>query len=293
MTRKLIWKPNDLFSYAFKIEPYLVHSVFNRKFSIMYRVLFIEDDLVDQMAAMRVLKKAKLNLQVHNVNNIAEGLLRLQTQSFDLIISDYHLADGTAVDLAQYIQHIPLILITGLRVEDLVQQAKSIGAAKFIRKDQTLNYLEALPNIIRGILPLDTATNLASTQQIGATDLPQEGPKISLDKLTKLFDHNQDAIGEIIIAFLAQDPVDMQELQAALEAKDLEQIRKIAHKVKSRYQMFGLKPQAVTASSIEEQIALEQYSWVDIHAKIQLLQHSAKSIYHQLKKYLPPNAHYN
>ncbi|MFK8104846.1 MAG: response regulator [Saprospiraceae bacterium] len=259
----------------------------------MYRVLFIEDDLVDQMAAMRVLKKAKLNLQVHNVNNIAEGLQQLQTQNFDLVISDYHLADGTAVDLAKYLQQIPLILITGLRVEDLEDQAKSIGAVKFIRKDQTLNYLASLPTIIREILPLDTSAKLLPDHPVETTDLTQEEQKINLGKLNQLFDNNQDAIGEIISAFLMQDPIDMKELQAALEEKDLSQIKQIAHKVKSRYQMFGLKPQALTASSIEEQITFEQYSWIDLNAKVQLLHHSAKSIYQQLKKHLPPNAHYN
>ena len=62
-------------------------------------VLIIEDDAVDQMAYERFFKKEDVPYNYIFADSVKSAKDKLAENSFDIVISDYMLGDGTALDL--------------------------------------------------------------------------------------------------------------------------------------------------------------------------------------------------
>jgi len=65
-------------------------------------ILLIEDDLVDQMAFRRMMKKKHPDLPYEIANSIEQARACLQQANFTCIIIDFQLGDGTALDLLPF-----------------------------------------------------------------------------------------------------------------------------------------------------------------------------------------------
>jgi signal transduction histidine kinase/FixJ family two-component response regulator len=115
-------------------------------------LLLIEDDLIDQKAFMFTVRDLGLNYNLTAVFSIAEARLALANATFDLIVSDYLLGDGTAFDLLAIIDHTPIILVTGMGDEEIAVRALKAGAADYLVKDHDRNYLKLLPLAVETIL---------------------------------------------------------------------------------------------------------------------------------------------
>src|SRR4030043_96849 len=66
-----------------------------------YKVLLIEDDGLDQMAFKRFLEDEKLLYDYKIADSVSEAQSMLDSEKFDIIVSDYSLGDGTALDRKQ------------------------------------------------------------------------------------------------------------------------------------------------------------------------------------------------
>ena len=109
------------------------------------RVLFVEDDIVDQMAFKRMVKDKGLNYSITQAGSVSEAHSRLETESFDIVLTDYSLGDGTAFDVIPKIENTPVIFITGMGNEELAINAMKAGAHDYIIKDPEHNHLQVLP----------------------------------------------------------------------------------------------------------------------------------------------------
>jgi PAS domain S-box-containing protein len=109
------------------------------------RILLIEDDTVDQLAFKRHLEREKLPYHYEVVQSMKDALAALKRQVFDIIVSDYNLGDGTALDVCEAAKGIPLIVITGAGNEEIAVKALKSGAYDYIIKDADRNYLKVLP----------------------------------------------------------------------------------------------------------------------------------------------------
>ncbi len=111
----------------------------------LIRILLIEDDIVDQLAFKRHVEREKLPYRFDAVKSLAEAKKILSTEAFDVIISDYNLGDGTAIDVCELSKGVPLIIITGAGNEGIAVKALKSGAYDYITKDKDRNYLKVLP----------------------------------------------------------------------------------------------------------------------------------------------------
>ena len=64
-----------------------------------YKVLLIEDDDLDCMAFESFIDEQKLSYDFTEARSASEALEILESEQFDIIISDYSLGDGTALDI--------------------------------------------------------------------------------------------------------------------------------------------------------------------------------------------------
>ncbi|MBI5100756.1 MAG: sigma-54-dependent Fis family transcriptional regulator, partial [Nitrospirae bacterium] len=81
----------------------------------------------------------------------------LATQSFDVIVSDYMLGDGTAFDVLDLKMETPVIITTGAGDEEIAVRAMKAGAYDYLLKDPDNNYHKILPVIVDRAIEQNTA----------------------------------------------------------------------------------------------------------------------------------------
>ena len=117
-----------------------------------YKILLVEDDLVDQIAFKRMVKREKLNYNFQVASSLAEAKSLLTSNVYDLVITDYQLGDGNAVALFDYLKSTPFIFATGGGDEEIAVKALKAGAFDYLIKDQERNYLKVLPLTIQNAI---------------------------------------------------------------------------------------------------------------------------------------------
>ncbi|MEO0078139.1 MAG: PAS domain S-box protein, partial [candidate division WOR-3 bacterium] len=116
------------------------------------RVLFVDDDKVDQLAFKRLVAEQKLAYETTIAGSVAEARQALGSRDFDIVIADYRLGDGTAFDLIEHIRSTPVVFVTGSGSEEVAVRAMHAGAADYLIKDPERNYLKVLPATVEHAL---------------------------------------------------------------------------------------------------------------------------------------------
>jgi PAS domain S-box-containing protein len=110
------------------------------------RILLIEDDKVDRMAFERFVDRKGLPYDCTCAGSLSEARALLESDTFDVVLMDYWLGDGTASELFDDVHpDIPIVVVTGGAGAEIAVQAMKAGAADYLLKDHDSHYLEALP----------------------------------------------------------------------------------------------------------------------------------------------------
>jgi len=117
-----------------------------------YKVLLIEDNDLDCMAFERFISENKLLYDYTEARSVSEALEILQSEQFDIIVSDYSLSDGTALDILKSVEDTPIILTTAAADERVAINAWRAGAYDYLQKDFDRNYLKAIPKTIENAI---------------------------------------------------------------------------------------------------------------------------------------------
>ncbi len=115
-------------------------------------LLIIEDDVVDQLAFKRFIKKSNISYDYEVVSSLTEAKKIISSQHFDAIITDFNLGDGTAFELLEMKPKSPVVFITGAGNEEVAVRAMKSGAADYLVKDNEGNYLKILPVTIERVI---------------------------------------------------------------------------------------------------------------------------------------------
>jgi len=109
------------------------------------RLLLVEDDQVDQMAFDRLVKTERLDYAYTTAGSKAEACMAVAQKTFDIVVADYILGDGTVFDLFDHFKGLPVIVTTGAGNEEVAVKAMKNGAYDYLIKDAAGRYLQALP----------------------------------------------------------------------------------------------------------------------------------------------------
>jgi len=105
-----------------------------------YRILFVEDNTLDQMAFKRFVDNNAIPYDCTIVGSVAESRDVLGETRFDIIITDHSLGDGTAIDVLQSAGSTPVIVVTGAGDEETAVKTWKAGAYDYLRiADQVAN----------------------------------------------------------------------------------------------------------------------------------------------------------
>ena len=108
------------------------------------RVLLIEDDEIDVIAFQRAVAAQALPYRAQVARSLAAARAVLAQESFDVILADNNLPDGSAMELLGTVGGTPVILITGFGDETTAVRALRAGASDYLVKDAERHYLSSL-----------------------------------------------------------------------------------------------------------------------------------------------------
>ncbi len=117
-----------------------------------HKILFVEDDKMDQLAFERSVEEQELPYDCTMATSVKEARSILVSGKFDIVISDYALGDGTAFDVLSSVRNTPVIIITGTGNEEVAIKAWKAGAYDYLVKDIDRNYLKTVPITIENVI---------------------------------------------------------------------------------------------------------------------------------------------
>ncbi|NJB38052.1 Hpt domain-containing protein [Croceivirga sp. JEA036] len=104
----------------------------------------------------------------------------------------------------------------------------------------------------------------------------------SLDKINEMADGDQDFVVSVISVFLEEVPSDVAALENAIAAKDYEQIRKMAHKIKPNVDLLGMEQTRANALDLET-LGKNQGDMDEIEKKFPMLKLDVEQVIGELK----------
>jgi PAS domain S-box-containing protein len=108
------------------------------------RVLVLEDGRVEQRLLQHFVESENLPYSLTIVPTIAAGRHALEDADYDVVLADYYLEDGVAIDIFPDAS-CPVIVVTSAQDRDTAISSLRAGAYDYVLKDSELSYLKALP----------------------------------------------------------------------------------------------------------------------------------------------------
>lgn len=112
------------------------------------RVLFVEDNKLDQLTIARSAKQNRFPFAFKITHSVKRAKEILENGRIDVVVSDYMLPDGTALDVIKAAGHRPTVVVTGAGREDIAVMAIRAGAFDYIMKDSRNMHLRSLPDMV-------------------------------------------------------------------------------------------------------------------------------------------------
>ncbi len=140
----------------------------------------VVDDEADILDLLKI-TLARMGIQATTAANLTDARARLETQAFDLCLTDMNLPDGSGIDLVRHINEchpeLPVAMITAHGNMGSAVAAMKAGAFDFVSKPVDLQLLRRLVGSalkLRGQTPGEEDRGAASTQLLGDSPKMQE-----------------------------------------------------------------------------------------------------------------------
>lgn len=125
------------------------------------KILLIEEQLADQERFMHFLKTHWTDCVCDIAGSTAEAKTYLTTNTYDAVIADFFLGDGTAPDIIPLVTAAPVIVITAAGNEVSAISAMKSGAYDYLVKDSEGNYLEIMQVTVQNAIRRKKAEDLS------------------------------------------------------------------------------------------------------------------------------------
>ncbi len=210
-------------------------------------VLLAEDHKLNQKLAITYL--SDFGLSVDLAENGIEAIEKFKSKSYDLVLMDiqmplldgYHAAKQIREELNS---KVPIIAMTANIMANEREKCLSYGMNDYLSKPFKEIDLYNIVNLYIGnkTQSANQTSKLADSENKGI---------INQDHLNTLSRGNKTFIKEIIAIFLEQNPIELNELEIAIQSKDYPTIKAISHKMKTSVGFIGINQLLPELASIE------------------------------------------
>lgn len=120
-------------------------------------VLLIEDSLEDIEIISKTMTKMEKVIKIESANSGKDGLNKINTKYYDVVLLDYKLPDMSGINVLEKIKEnniqVSVIMLTGADDREIAVEAMKLGASDFLVK--SLETYRKLPLIIKNLLKKD------------------------------------------------------------------------------------------------------------------------------------------
>jgi PAS domain S-box-containing protein len=221
------------------------------------RVLVVEDNAVNQKVTVRML--ARRGYTADAVGNGLEALTALERGDYDAVLMDCQMPEMDGYEATAEIRrreagrtHVPIIAMTAHAMQGDREKCLAAGMDGYITKPVSLDALDAaLAQFLRPrsdmiVRVTDTLEPRMFESEAG------DGPRWSMEMLRMVFETDPALFDDIVTTYLAQTTACLDQLEAALAARDVAAVRELAHGCKGASANCGMHPIAATMERIEE-----------------------------------------
>ncbi|MBU4311635.1 MAG: response regulator [Candidatus Omnitrophica bacterium] len=205
------------------------------------RILLAEDNKVNQKVASTMLTKRGHSVII--VENGKQALDILSRESFDLILMDVQMPEMDGYEATRAIRerekttgfHIPIIAMTAHALKGDREKCIEAGMDDYIPKPIKM---EELFKAVEGKgVTVDNSDNI--------------GKVFSIEKALGQVGGDRGVLKEVINIYRQEYPKQLEEIQQAINKKDAETLRLIAHTIKGAVGNFDAKPAFEIALALE------------------------------------------
>ncbi len=136
----------------------------------IFKVLVIDDDVVDRMTLIRAFKGVDLQVELLEAIDCASAISMVNYHQFDCIFVDYRLPDGNGIELLQQLRQqgirVPIVSLTGQSDDRVAVDLMKAGASDYLSKSQVspAQVRQVFQNVMR-VYYAEVAAELANHQR--------------------------------------------------------------------------------------------------------------------------------
>ena len=230
----------DLSSEDSGIHRYILRSA---------NILVAEDNIWNKKVLELLLDKMKANYVI--VNNGEEVLESLRNENFDLILMDIQMPimdgyEATRLIRNTYKSAIPIIALTANAQRGEREKCISLGMDDYLSKPFTE---QDLIHTISKNISVDSSI----TDKKPSTDMENGEKLYDLKAIRELADGDEDFVSTMVNMFKEESSKMVDEMKQAVSNRNIDQVGKVAHKLKPTIDQFEI-------TSLKEEVrAIEQF----------------------------------
>ncbi len=204
----------------------------NLNYHFKKSILLVEDNEINQLFVVTLLKKISINVDVANNGRIA--IEKYKNNYYDLILMDLHMPEMDGYETTQYIRNnfginkknVPIIALTAAAIKGEKEKCINVGMNDYISKPfKQENFFTKITKFISN--PINIKEEITNKF-------------VNLSYLKSVAENDNNIIIEFINIFKSQVPEFIKELNTAYNAKDWQTLGAVAHRAKSSVAMLGI-----------------------------------------------------
>ncbi len=125
-------------------------------------ILLVEADRVHQLAFKLFMDKDETSYDYVIAGSVGELRKIVDASAFDVIITDFYLGDGTALDVLDIVDGVPVIVTTGMDDQQTAVEAMKKGAYDYLVRDKDYNYIKVMPVLVENAIMRKKSEDLFS-----------------------------------------------------------------------------------------------------------------------------------
>jgi CheY-like chemotaxis protein/HPt (histidine-containing phosphotransfer) domain-containing protein len=213
------------------------------------RIMVVEDMELNQYLARHILESWGCEVTIA-VNGV-EALQFLEQFNFDCVLMDVQMPEMDGIEATQSIRQladyakasIPIIAFTANTMNGDKEKYLAAGMNDYLAKpfDERRLFQVLAKFLIKNSNPEGNDPELNGTDQ-KTLDIPgQESKLYDLSLVQSVSEGDSEFLKKMILLFIKTVPQNVEELRKALQTENWDQVRKMAHKLKSTVDSMGVK----------------------------------------------------
>ena len=217
-------------------------------------ILVVEDNLMNQRLALGVL--ARLGHTAQLAENGQQAIDRIGKTTFDLILMDIQMPIMDGYMATRHIRtvlgsHTPIIAMTAHALASEREQCLQAGMNDFLPKPFQAADLQQL---LRKYVPF-SASEVSEGHSLDSSSVSES--LLSIDMLLDVTGGDKEFALELVDLFLAQTPVQIDQIRQAVAANDPLTISRVIHTQKATIGLFGLSEESRQIQTLESLLAAD------------------------------------